>query len=207
MKLTGVNLLDAVAGRILARYVKDNGATGVMLVEGDSDPLRLSGVDLVLGRSGRTVKIKIKADPYFGTDPRKIADQTLSFYRGSANSYAFETISHHVTRDPGWMFQSSADEIFYYFLAIGQPEDEISALMAESDEVFLSELVVERDELHVLPMAPLREWFQSNNERYTPRPIAQGDHLGWHRIVPVADIDSVVPGVTVRGSVFARLSR
>ena len=87
-----------------------------------------AGVDIVCNRAGHGVKIKVKADAYFGTDPRKIADQGLTFYRAPVSAYAFETISHHVTRDPGWMFNSLADELYYYFLVLGQTEEEVAAL-------------------------------------------------------------------------------
>lgn len=204
MKLYGGKLLQSVAGRIVDRYLKLDGAT-TMLVTSESDPLHAAGVDVVYNRAGRSIKAKIKPDAYFGTDPRKIADQQLVFYRCLANSYAFETISHHVTREPGWMFNSTADELFYYFIALGQTEDEIAALMEEPDEVFFSELVVERDELHILPLDPLRDWFEANYERYTPRPVTLGDHSGWYRIIPISDIDAPVRDAAVRGPIFSRL--
>ena len=206
MRLYGGDLLQSVAARILERHLRESGVAGVLRVDGNSDPARLAGVDIVCNRAGHGVKIKVKADAYFGTDPRKIADQGLTFYRAPVSAYAFETISHHVTRDPGWMFNSLADELYYYFLALDQPEEEIAALMDGPDEVFFSELSVERDDLHVLPMPTLRDWFDANNERYTPRPVKIGDHSGWYRIIPVSDIDGTVPGVVHKGAVFARLS-
>jgi len=207
MRLHGGALLQSAATRVVERYMRESGATGVMAVNGDADPSRLCGVDIVCNRAGRGTKVKVKPDAYYGSDPRKIADQGLPFYRAPVSCYAFETISHHVTRDPGWMFNSLADELYYYFLAIDQSEDEVAALMAEPDEVFFSELSVERDDLHVLPMPALREWFDANHERYTPRPVKLGDHSGWFRIIPVADIDTAVPGVSDRGPVFARLTQ
>jgi hypothetical protein len=205
MRLTGGQLMQAIADRILVSYLVSTGATGVMRVDQQADPSRFRGVDIVYTSGGTSRKVKVKPDSYFGTDPRKIADQSLVFYRSPASAYAFETISHHVTRDPGWIFNSAADELFYYFLAIAQPEDEVSALMDEPDEVFFSELAVERDELHVLPMGPLRDWFDSHGERYMPRPVTLGDYAAWYRIIPVRDIDGIVPGVETRGSIFARL--
>jgi hypothetical protein len=206
MRLQGGALLQSVADRILARHLREGGATGVLPVDGDADPGRLAGVDIMCNRAGQGIKVKVKPDPYYGTDPRKIADQDLVFYRAPVSCYAFETISHHVTRDPGWMFNSMADELHYYFLALDQNEDEIAALMEGPDEVFFSELSVERDDLHVLPMPALRAWFDANHENYTPRPVKLGDHSGWYRIIPVTDIDSAVPGVAQKGPVFARLS-
>jgi hypothetical protein len=206
MRLYGGELLQAVGGRILERYLREGGATGVLRVDGETDPSRLGGVDLVYMRAGRTVRAKVKADPYFGTDPTKIADQQRSFYRTPTNCYAFETIAHHLTREPGWMFNSLADELFYYFIALDQTEEEVSALLEESDEIFFSSLSVERDDLHVIPMPELKQWFDNNHERYTPRPVKIGDHSGWYRIMPVDDIDQAVPGVVAKGAVFSRVS-
>jgi hypothetical protein len=201
----GGRLLQAVAGRIIEAHLRLDGAT-TMLATSDADPLVAEGIDLVYNRGGRAVRVKIKPDTYFGADARKVADQDLMFYRGDSGSYAFETISHHLTRGPGWMLNSRADELYYYFLALGQGEAEVAALMEGPDEVFFSELVVDRDELHVLPLPPLREWFEENQERYVPRPIALGDHSGWYRIVPIADIDASVRGNAVRAPIFSRLA-
>jgi hypothetical protein len=206
MREYGAALLQAVASRIIDRYVREGGATGVLRVDGAADPLRLSGVDIVCSRGGQSTKIKVKADPYYGSDPRKIADHELAFYRAPVDCYAFETISHHVTRDPGWMVTSAADDLYYYFLALDQTEDEVAVLIDGPDDVFFSELSVERDDLHVLPMAALRAWFEAKGDAYTPRPVKMGDHSSWCRIIPVAEIDGAVPGVTVKGSVFSRLS-
>jgi hypothetical protein len=200
VRLTGGRLLDAVAQRIVIRYLRRAGASGVMAVDCAMDPQHLSGVDIVYTRAGNSVRAKVKPDAYFGTDARKISDQSLPFYRGDGNAYAFETISHHV-------FNSTADELLYYFLALGQSEDVVGTLANEPDEVFFSELAVERDDLHVIPMAALRDWFESNQARYTPRPVMLGDHSGWYRIVPVSDIASAVPGLQVKGSVFAGLAQ
>jgi hypothetical protein len=206
MRVYGAALLQAVADRIIERYLREGGATGVLRVDGDADPLRLSGVDIVCTRSGQTVRIKVKADAYYGSDPGKIADQELVFYRAPVDCYAFETISHHVTRDPGWMVSSAADDLYYYFLALDQPEDEVAVLMDGPDDVFFSEISVERDDLHILPMAALRAWFEANGDAYMPRPVKMGDHSSWYRIIPVAEIDQSVPGVLEKGPVFSRLS-
>jgi hypothetical protein len=205
VRLTGGRLLDAVAQRILIRYLRRAGGSGVMAVDWAMDPQRLTGVDIVYTRAGNSVRAKVKPDSYFGTDSRKVSDQNLPFYRGAGNAYAFETISHHVTREAGWMVNSAADELMYYFLALGQSEEIVAMLANEPDEVFFSELAVERDDLHVMPMAPLRAWFEANQEKYMPRPVMLGDHSGWYRIVPVGDIASAVPGIQVKGPVFASL--
>ncbi len=206
MKRSGGVLLQAVADRIVGRHLTRSGATGLLVVESEFDPLKRAGVDVVCTKDGRSLRVKVQPDPYFGTDPGKCADQTLAYYRKPAGAYALETIAHHVTREPGWMLGSTADDLYYYFLAISQPEDEVAALMDESDGVFFSELAVDRDELHVLPMAALRAWFAPNAERYMSRPVAHGDHSGWCRIVPVAEVAGAVAGISVTPGVFARLS-
>ncbi len=206
MKRSGGVLLQAVAGRIIGRHLVRSGATGILVVESEFDPLKRAGVDVVCTQGTRNVRVKVQPDPYFGTDPAKCADQKLTFYRTPEGAYALETIAHHVTREPGWVLGSTADAVYYYFLAVSQPEDEVAALMDESDGVFFSELAVDRDELHILPMPALRAWFAPNSERYVSRPVAHGDHSGWCRIVPVADVAAAVPGITVEQRVFSRLS-
>ena len=207
MVRTSASLLQAAAERILTRYLREDGATGIMAIDHGADPERLSGVDIVCRRVNRSVRIKVKPDTYFGQDPRKIADQELVFYRGPSNSYAFETISHHLTREPGWIFSSKADLLYYYFLTLGQTEQEVAALMDEPDEVFFEELAAERDDLRILPMPEIREWFGANYERYTPRPVTLGDHSVWYRIIPESDIHDAVDGVIVKGAVLAKLAR
>ena len=105
----------------------------------------------VYNRGGRAVKVKIKPDTYFGADPRKVADKDLVVLPGRLGQLRVRDHRAPLTRGPGWIFNSHADELYYYFLALGQGEDEVGALMEEPDEVFFSELAVERDELHVLP--------------------------------------------------------
>lgn len=196
-ELNGITLHNAVACRILARYLAHSGASdiGAPGVAGEER------VDIVCVDHGKRKRIKVKADSYWGTDAAKIADRALSFYRREGADYAFEAVSHHVTREPGWIFNSDADELYYYLLALGQSEYSVAQLLASSDERFFGELRVERDELHVLPMEPLRHWFEANFERYTPRPVLVGDHSAWYRLVPRATLAAAVP-VTVVGPVF-----
>lgn len=206
MKRSGGALLQAVADRIIGRHLARSGASAILVVDSEFDPLKRAGVDVVCTKDGASLRVKVQPDPYFGTDPAKSDDQALAFYRKAGGAYALETIAHHVTREPGWVFGSTADDLYYYFLAISQPEDEVAALMEEPDGVFFSELAIDRDELHILPMTALRAWFAPNNERYMSRPVAHGDHSGWCRIVPLADVAAAVPGLTVQPNVFARLS-
>jgi hypothetical protein len=198
--LVGGQLHHAVAVRIVGRYLRDIGANPV-------EDARDYGtaVDIVCENMVRSFRVMVKADPYFGTEPAKIADRDLSFYRREGSDYAFEAVSDSETQQQGWVFDSFADEVHYYFLALGQPEAEVSALLGEADDVFFGELVVERDELHIIPMGPLRAWFVENYERYTPRPVLIGGHTAWYRLVTRDALRAAVP-VEVVGPVFGGLS-
>jgi hypothetical protein len=180
-----------------------HGATGVMIPRLGGP--ETEGVDIMSKRDGRHRRTKVKADAYCGTDAAKIADRSLAFYRREGSDYAFESISHHMTRSPGWVFNSDADDLYYYFLALGQPEIRVAALMAAPDDIFFSQLNVELDDLHVMEMAPLRAWFETNFESYTPRPVLMGDHSAWFRLVPR---EVLAGAVTVNrvGPVFAGLA-
>jgi hypothetical protein len=202
--LTGNNLLQAVALRILQQYLAKTGAESISVLSengrtGDS-------TDIVCRMAGAGMRIKVKADPYCGNDPAKIADREFPLYRRQGTEYAFEAISNIVTREPGWIFNSDAGLIYYYFLAIGQTEDEINALMGESDEVLLHELRVERDDLHVIRMQELRAWFEANYESYAPRPVAFGDYSAWYRLVPRDVLQKAVVVDTV-GPIFGFTAR
>lgn len=204
--VTGQLLLQSVAERILAMHMLANGMDEVEVVNPWPSTSTRAGVDITYRFAGRTVKVKVKPDAYFGRDPAKAQDRSLSFYRPEGEAYAFEAISNAATREPGWIFNSEADELYYYLLAISQPEDEVAALMEESDEVLLDELGVDRDELHVLPMRPVREWFEEHYEQYTPRPVMVGNHSAWFRIIPRHVLAQAVQGRRVVHSVFSRLA-
>lgn len=203
---TGAMLLQAVAERVIARYLRDAGYAEVAVMGGRPSNHPGAGVDITYLLQGRRRRIKVKPDAYFGTDPSKVRDRSLVFYRSNAGHYAFESISNHMTREPGWMFNSDADDIYYYYIAISQSEEEIQALLTEPDDVFFSELRVERDELRILPMAETREWFEKHYEDYAPRPVMAGSHSAWYRLIPRADIDGSVPGVKGVGSIFSTIS-
>ena len=162
------------------------------------------------GRSGYVSNgvrrvVKVKPDAYFGTDPAKIADRSLSFYRQDAGLIALQAVADSSTRDPGWIYTSEADEVFYYYLAISQSEDEVRALFAEPDESFFAGLKVDRDDLLVLPLAPARAWFAERAERYPSRPVAFEGYSAWYRLVPRAEIQNALSGVTDRGPIFGGL--
>lgn len=199
---SGVSLLQAVAQRIVARYLVDAGYAEVHVLNNEFSSNAAASVDLSYRYQGRTVRAKVKPDVYFGTDPAKVRNRDFAFYRSDAGHYAFESIANHMTREAGWMFSSEADELFYYYLVIAQPEEEIRALLGEPDDVFFGELKVERDELRILPMAATRTWFEEHYEEYTPRPVMVGDVSAWYRLIPRSDIDTQVPGIRNAGAIF-----
>lgn len=204
MKQTGMGLLQTVAERVLAAYLTSTGAQDVRIVSG-FEAFGGHGVDVVFTRDGAQRQIKVKPDPYFGTDSSKINDRTRVFYRANADSYAFEAVANAATRTPGWIFSSPADEIYYYRLALTQEEDEILALSNEPDEVLFSELTIERDELQIIPLKTARTWFEAHFEEYTPRPVMLGGAAAWYRLVPRKDIEHSVGGIVTVGSVFGAM--
>lgn len=201
------NPLQRVAERIIARYLARGLTQDVRIVS--AAPFRPErGVDITYaGPNGAERSLKVKADPYFGTDPGKVSDRDLPFYRADTGSFAFESLANTSTREPGWMVDSVADDLYYYYLALAQEEDEVCALLREPDSLLFSELKVERDDLIVMPMAAMRAWFESHAEKYPPRPVLVGSTPAWYRLVPRADIRSQIPGVRVVGPVFSGLLR
>lgn len=200
---SGHLLLHHVGLRVISRYLERSGSRVETAVRASAD----AAVDMTCWKGVARCDVKLKVDPYFGRDPVKSADWAMPFYRPEGGLYAFETVSHHRTRERGWVFSSRAHELYYYFLAIPQPEEEVRALLAEPDEVFFSELLVERDELHSIPLAGLRVWFEEAHTRYPPRPVRVGEHSAWYRLIPRADIDRCVPGIKHLGPAFTIASR
>lgn len=206
MRMTGSTLLQHVAERVLAEWMRRQGRTDVRST-GNMASFGGHSVDMISVVNGVRRAVKVKPDMYFGTDQRHIADRSLTFYRATSGAYAFETVANAATREPGWMIESSADELFYYFIAITQTEEEVAALLGESDDVFLSELAVDRDELVIMPMGTTLAWFEKNSERYTARPVTIEGAPAWYRLVPRDHIDGAVPGVRVVGPVLQTLLR
>ncbi|TDB38504.1 MAG: hypothetical protein D9V44_05735 [Actinobacteria bacterium] len=203
--LRGSELLHGVAERILLGYLHGKGFSDAALAGDMLDAAE--GIDLTYTAAGRRTGVKIKADSYYGTDASKIADRDLIFYRSETSSYGFEAIANAATRQPGWLQRSSADELFYYRIAIAQTEEEVGALMEEPNEVFFAELKVERDSLQVLPMRALQGWFEATGDRYMSRPVVTDGRAAWYRIVPQSDVESAVAGVRDVGRVFPALIR
>ncbi len=203
--LGGNQLLHAVAQRIVTRYLEKSGQPDVRSNDESTMEARADKVDITYaGATGRR-GIKLKSDPYIGTDATKAADRSRSFYRPDARVYAFETVA--TTRAPGWVFSSAAEDLFYYYLAIDQPESEVSQLFREPDPVFFSDLVVAADELHVMPFAELRAWFAPRQESYPTRPVLRDGGAAWYRLVPRADAAAGVASLKVVGPIFAAASR
>ena len=202
MALTGTALLHEVAKRIIARYLEKTGATNVVVSRLVLD--EAVGVDLQFSIGAAHMAAKVKADSYYGIDPMKVADRSLVFYRSETRSYGLESVADTTTREVGWIQRSQADALYYYRLAIAQPEAEVAALLEGPDEVFFSELAVERDDLRVMPMRDLREWFEKSFDRYTSRPVVTDGRPAWYRIVPQADLEAGVPGIRIVGGIFAR---
>ena len=203
--LSGSTLLHEVSKRILGRYLETTGAVGVTVARALRD--EAAGIDLQYQNGATTVRVKVKADPYYGIDPHKTADRSLVFYRNDTRSYALEWVADTLTREPGWIQSSQSDELFYYRLVIGQTEAEIAALLDAPDEEFFSQLAVERDDLRIVPFRALRLWFESAHERYTPRPVITDGRASWYRIIPEGDLDAGIVGIKAVGGVFHRVAR
>lgn len=203
--MNGNALLQGVAERVITSWLSMQGRTDVQPTNGRQS---MGGrhVDLTYTGQDGLHRVKVKADAYYGVDPAKINDRGLGFYREDKRSYGFEALANVATRTSGWMLDSDADELMYYFVAIAQPEAEVEALMRERDEVFFSELAVDRDELISLPMSATRVWFESNMDRYPTRPVALQGAPAWYRLIPRDDIERAVAGINKIGPIFASLS-
>jgi hypothetical protein len=160
-------------------------------------------IDLVLNLPNAQKRtIDLKVDSYYGSDPsRKIRD----LYNPDSGFILLETISQlqydrsrKVSTNgtlpvrqkadvPGWFFASSADEIYYYFLALLNTETQLNPFYAEyvelvkdnrpTDEIenrLLRELHVDRDLLVSFSLSEARAWYDTAPERvfrgYAPAP-------------------------------------
>jgi hypothetical protein len=200
--MRGMALVQAVAERIIGSYLATLPDTEVVAVSDHGE----TGVDLAFVSRGVRTRVKVKPDVYFGSDPVKIADRSLTFYREDAGRCALQAVADSTTRDPGWIITSDADAIYYYYLVISQPEDDVRVLLGESDEAFFAGLKVDRDDLLVLPMVATRAYFAEQAERSPSRPVAHGERSAWYRLVPRAEIESAVRGATDRGPIFGGLA-
>jgi hypothetical protein len=201
----GAQLLHAVAERIIERYLQLNGRVDVRVNDESALAARADKVDITYMTASGRHAIKVKSDPYIGSDPAKASDRSRSFYRPDASAYALETVASN--RQPGWLFASAADELYYYYVAIDQTEDEVAALFRESDPIFFSTLRVAKDDLHILPLKELRAWFEPRQESYPTRPVVREGAAAWYRLVPREDVASGVSGMQAIGSIFGAVSR
>ena len=199
---TGAALLHHVSERIIRAYLLSEGMRDVVSSSLDGADDLGDSVDLRYTKLGDVRRAAIKADPYYGRDPVKADDRDMSFYRSDSGQYAFETIAHHVTREPGWLVRSDADELFYYLVAIEQPEDEVAALASEPDEVFFSELRVGRESLAVMPMADVRDWLAAHEQATMSRPVRVGSHSAWFTIVSRDELELGMDTIQTVGPIF-----
>jgi hypothetical protein len=199
---TGAALLHHVSERIIRAYLLSEGMRDVESSSLDGADDLGDSVDLRYTKLGDVRRAAIKADPYYGRDPVKADERDLSFYRSDSGQYAFETIAHHVTREPGWLVRSDADELFYYLVAIEQPEDEVAALASEPDEVFFGELRVGRDSLSVMPMGDVRDWLASHEQATMSRPVRVGSHSAWFAIVSRDELEFGMDTIQTVGPIF-----
>jgi hypothetical protein len=160
-------------------------------------------IDLVLNLPNAQKRtIDLKVDSYYGSDSsRKIRDlcnpdsgfillETISQlqYDRSRKVSTSGTLPVRQKADvPGWFFTSSADEVYYYFLALLNTENQLNPLYTEyvelvkgnqpTDEVenrLLRELHVDRDLLVSFSLSEARAWFDTAPETvfhgYAPAP-------------------------------------
>ena len=206
MSVSGTLLLQDVAVRIVARWLRERGKLDVQITSG-REAVGGRAVDLAYAWQGSRLKIKVKPDPYFGSDEGKIRDRSLSFYRADAAAYAFESIANSATREPGWVSDSAADELYYYRLALGQTEDEVRALMGEPDEVFFSELWVDRDELVIdADGRGARAGSRPTQTTTSPRPVITGRRRGVVSARPARGRRVGRSGLAMVGPVFRSVS-
>jgi len=160
-------------------------------------------IDLVLNLPNAQKRtIDLKVDSYYGSDPsRKIRDlcnpdsgfillETISQlqYDRSRKVSTNGTLPVRQKADvPGWFFTSSADEVYYYFLALLNTETQLNPFYSEyvelaksdqpTDEVenrLLRELRVDRDLLVSFSLSEARAWYDTAPETvfhgYAPAP-------------------------------------
>lgn len=204
-ELEGMQLLHAVAERIIAKYLELNGRVDVRVNDESAIASRADKVDITYVTPSGRRSLKVKSDPYIGSDAVKATDRARSFYRSDSHAYALETVA--ASRQPGWVFSSAADDLYYYYLAIDQTDAEVAALFRESDALFFSTLKVAKDELHIIPFGPLRRWFERHQDAYPTRPVVRDGSAAWYRLVARTDIASGVPEMQAIGSIFGAVSR
>ncbi len=160
-------------------------------------------IDIVLNLPNAQKRtIDLKVDSYYGSDSsRKIRDlcnpdsgflllETISQlqYDRSRKVSTSGTLPVRQKADvPGWFFTSSADEVYYYFLALLNTETQLNPLYSEYVELvkgnqptnevenrLLRELRVDRDLLVSFSLSEARAWYDTVPETafhgYAPAP-------------------------------------
>ena len=160
-------------------------------------------IDLVLNLpNAQKMTIDLKVDSYYGSDPtrkiRGLCNPDSGFilletigqlqYDRSRKVSTSGTLPVREKADvPGWFFTSSADEVYYYFLALLNTETQLNPFYEEyvklvnsgqpTDEVenrLLRELRVDRDLLVSFSLSEARAWCDTAPETvfhgYAPAP-------------------------------------
>src|SRR5438128_5394781 len=151
------------------------------------------GIDLVLNLPNAQKRtIDLKVDSYIGSDPtrkiRGLCNPDSGFilletigqlqYDRSRKVSTSGTLPVREKADvPGWFFTSSADEVYYYFLALLNTETQLNPLYTEyvelvkddqpTDEVesrLLRELRVDKDLLVTFSLSEARAWYATAPE-------------------------------------------
>ena len=154
------------------------------------------------------VSADLKADTYFA-DLRGETRAATRYRKRDSGCLALETVSTDFSHrwqndrapDPaqprmslGWMHTSRAEQIWYYFLALDNAPDELDALTGEGarqqgaevnrEQRLLDTALVHRDELLILPAAPLKAWFWANLDHFDRRGARNPAYTTWFRRVP-----------------------
>ncbi len=153
----------AVAAKEIEAYLRRlPGTVEVLNVEQETE-YQQQDVDLLWwfkrGAELYQYKIEVKGDQYHQT-----------------GNYFFETISNETKNTPGCFLYTTADYIFYYFVAVR--------------------------ELHVLPMPATRAWFLTHEQEFvlraTSTPVGKGKiYKTIGRLVPRKRVKQEVPGVKI----------
>lgn len=181
--------LEWIGLSIVKRYISSTTSDKVEDVH--SDPAYFQkGIDLILHHSNSsTTTIDLKVDSYYGSDPeRKIRGlcnpdsgyillETISQLQFDRERHANNNGTLRVRNRPdvpGWFFTSTADEVYYYFLAILSSTSELRPLYSEYLELIrtrsptheletklLKTLKIDRDLLISYRLDKARSWYET----------------------------------------------
>jgi len=184
--------LEWIGLTIVKRYLSTSTSDKVEDVH--SDPAYFQkGIDLILhGPSGLATTIDLKVDSYFGSDPNRkvrglcnpdsgfILLETISqlrFDRERWSNVQGTLPARNHPDVPGWFFTSTADQVYYYFVAILNNGSELRPLHNEwtkkvtagsgADKIenqLLRMLRIDRDLLISYELDKARSWFEAAPE-------------------------------------------